>query len=134
MSGIDNFLGKWSLVPEKSDYGLGAPPKQGTYEIVQDGDTLTFLMDWIDQAGKHKSMSYSEICDGKLHPYTDSEMADQISLTLVSESILTSQARKGDMVVMDATRELLDKNLMKVTMSGPLPDGTHYQNIAFYEK
>ncbi|MFK7803590.1 MAG: hypothetical protein AB8G95_18285 [Anaerolineae bacterium] len=134
MSRLEKFLGNWSLIPEKSDYGLGQPPQQGTYEIVADGKKVTFLMDWIDHEGEHKTMSFSEICDGQLHPYEAPGPVDQISLTLVDEANLNSLAKNGDVVVMNATRELLSEKLMKVTMSGPLPDGGDYRNIAFYEK
>ena len=134
MSGLEKFLGKWTLVPEKSDYGLGQPPQSGTYEIVQEGERVSFLMDWIDHEGEHKTMSFSEVCDGKLHPYEGEGPVDQISLTLEGDSFLNSQARAGGAVVMDATRELLSETSMKVIMGGPLPDGTAYQNIAFYEK
>lgn len=134
MSGLDKFIGKWSLIPEKCDYELDQPPQRGTYEIVVDGERVTFLMDWIDSVGEHKTMSFSEICDGQLHPYEAPGPIDQISLTLVDEVSLSSMAKAGDVVVMNATRELLSEKLMKVTMSGPLPDGGDYRNIALYEK
>ena len=134
MSVLDKFLGKWRLIPERSDYGLGPPPRSGTYEIVKEGDSITFLMDWIDHEGEHKTMSFSEVCDGELHPYEGEGPVDQISLSLEGDSFLNSQAIAGGGVVMDATRELLSDTLMKVIMGGPLPDGSTYRNIAFYEK
>lgn len=131
---VEKFLGKWTIDSERSEYQLGDPPKQGTYEIVQEENKLTFLMDWIDQADEHKQMSFSEICDGEFHPYEASEAIDEIKLELLDGPILESLAKKGEMIVMTAQRELLSDSLMKVTMGGPLPDGTAYKNVAFYEK
>lgn len=131
---LNRFLGKWTLIPEKCEYGVGEPPKQGTYEIIAEDDQVTFLMDWIDHFGEHKTMSFSEVCDGQLHPYDGPGLVDQIILTLDGENVLSSVAKSGDVLVMNATRELKSDNLMRIVMSGPLPDGSEYQNIAFYEK
>lgn len=134
MTKIDKFLGKWELVSDQSEYDLGTPPTAGTYEIIQDGDQLTFNMAWIDAEGQDHQMAYSEICDGQFHPYANTEIADEICLTLQSDTVLASVAKKNDAVVLSAKRVLESDSDLKVIMSGPLPNGRIYHNIAFYKK
>ncbi|MEM8862715.1 MAG: hypothetical protein AAGD96_30770 [Chloroflexota bacterium] len=131
---IEKYLGKWIMDTSRSNYQLGDPPQKGTYDIIQEDDRLVFLMDWVDQAGDQKQMSFSEICDGEFHPYHNSPAVDEIQLQLMDGPILQSLAKKDGIIIMEAQRELLSEQLMKVTMGGPLPDGSSYQNISFYEK
>lgn len=134
MPKIDNFLGKWKMLPEMSVYAAGEPPKSGTYEIVQDGKKLTFIMDWVDAAGEAKHMAYSEICDGQFHPYTDAPIADEICLTLESDHILKSVAKLAGKVKLTAIRETTPQGQLKVTMSAKTPDGTPFGNHSTYQK
>ena len=131
---LEPFLGKWKLISERCRYEIGEPPQKGTYEILRDGDRLTFLMDWVDQAGEGKQMSFSEICDGTFHIFEDSPAVDEIKLSLLDAANLQSLAKKDGVIIMTADRELQTNRLLKVTMGGPLPDGTNYSNISFYEK
>lgn len=131
---LKKFLGKWTLIPEKCSYQLGQPPQSATYEIIQDGRQLSFLMDWVDHTGAHQQMSFSEICDGDFHPYEGIDTVDEIQLSLLEGPNLQSLAKKNGKIIMTASRQLISANLLKVTMGGPLPDGDAYTNISFYEK
>lgn len=133
MAKIDGFLGKWQMLPEESDYAAGVPPKSGTYEILRNGDKLTFIMNWVSDTGKSQHMAYSEICDGQFHPYTDAPIADEICLTLQSDTILHSVARLNGKVALKAIRQLKANQLI-VTMSANLPDGTPFENHSVYKK
>lgn len=134
MPKIDGFLGKWQMQPELSAYEVGEPPQSGTYEIVQDGHKLTFIMDWVDAKDQAQHMAYSEICDGQFHPYTDAPIADEICLILKSDTVLESTARLASEVKLAATRTLVAGNKLKVTMSANLPDGTPFSNHSLYIK
>jgi len=134
MKGIDTFLGKWMLNPDRSNYELGEPPQSGTYEILEKDQILTFKMAWKDSAGDHHEMEYSEICDGKFHEYPVKEIADELCLRLKSESLLESIAKKGGKIVLSAKRELITDTEMKVTMSGRMPEGKSYDNVSWYSK
>jgi len=131
---IDNFLGRWALLPEQANYEFGVSPFSGTYEIIKEGETLTFNMDWVDSEGKAQSMSYSEICDGKFHEMKITSIADELCLSLKSSTILQSIAKKNDEVILSATRELITPNTLKVTMSGTLPEQGSYNNVSIYTK
>lgn len=135
MPQIDKFLGKWTLEQDQSNYELGQPPQKGTYEISLLGDSkVQFGMNWTDQAGQTHSMSYAEVADGQVHAYDKQAIADEICLALESDTVLKSVAWKEGVVVLTAVRELLTDNKMKVVMSGTLPDGRQYSNVAFYKK
>ena len=134
MVSIDKFLGKWELVADASEYKLGSPPSSGTYEIIADGDNLTFKIAWSDSEGNDHEMAYSEICDGEFHDYPFIEIADEICLSLKSDNLLESAAKKKGEIVLSAKRELISDSLLKVTMSGPLANSTVYSNVALYKK
>ncbi len=130
----DKFLGKWEFVPDQSTYEMGSPPLSGTYEIVQDGEKLIFKMVWRDVDGESHELAYSEVCDGKFHAYPHSDIADEICLRLKRDDLLTSSAKKNGEIVLSAERELISDADLKVTMSGLLPDGSDYRNVAMYKK
>ncbi|HKJ28051.1 MAG TPA: hypothetical protein VJ965_10460 [Anaerolineales bacterium] len=132
MTGIENFLGKWMFIPERAAYEFGPPPKSGTYEILQDGQTLMFNIAWVDDKGEAQAVSYAEVCDGEFHDYPVKQAADEICLSLKHAALLESEARKGGRVVLSAKRELVSEDEMKVTMSGDRPDGSPYRNVSWY--
>lgn len=134
MPKIDGFLGKWIMQPELSDYSEGEPPKSGAYEIVQDGDKLTFIMDWVDAAGEAKHLAYSEICDGQYHPYTDAPIADEICLTLKSDTVLESIAKLNGEVKLSAIRTLSANGQLKVSMSAQTAAGKPFTHYSIYQK
>ena len=133
MPTVDKFLGLWEFQPDEARYELGAPPRAGSYEIIAAGAKLTFLMKWVDQAGEAHEMAYSEQCDGQVHAI-EAPTADQMSLTLKSDTVLESVAFKDGVTVMTASRELLDGDTLEVIMGGPLPDGSHYRNRSIYKR
>lgn len=134
MPKIEGFLGKWQMQPALSNYELSEPPKSGTYEIVQDGNKLAFIMDWVDAASEAQHMAYSEICDGQFHPYTDAPIADEICLTLKSDTQLESVAKLNGEVQLSAIRTIIDNHQLKVTMSAKTPDGKPFSNHSIYIK
>ena len=134
MANIDKFLGKWELVAGQAKYELGPPPSAGTYEIIADGDRLIFKMAWTDGEGNDHEMAYSEVCDGEFHDYPSAEIADEICLSLKSDKLLESSAKKNGEIVLSAKRELVSDSDLKVTMSGSLPNGAVYSNVAMYKK
>jgi len=93
LDNIVNFLGKWHLVPENSQYEFGEPPKSGTYKILQKDNTLTFVMNWVNSQGEKQAVEYSEICDGKFYDYPVKEIADEIRLSLKNDALLESEAK-----------------------------------------
>lgn len=46
---LEGFLGMWQLVPERSVYSAGGPPKQATYVISGHQQELVFTIAWVDQ-------------------------------------------------------------------------------------
>ena len=74
----------------------GSNARGFTYEILAEDQDLTFKMNWLDSAGATQAMEYSEVCDGFFHEHPVKEIADEIYLTLVWETLLESIARKLD--------------------------------------
>jgi hypothetical protein len=135
MSKPTNFYGKWVFQPEQANYELGAPPKEGRYEVRQEGNVLRFIMDWVDSTDKSFHMIYETIPDGAAHPYENPAMADTVTTTLIDANTLDSVTRKGEAILVSARRTLSqDGKVMEVSMSGNKPDGSNYVNRSVYLK
>jgi hypothetical protein len=132
---IEPFLGTWILDAGVSDYELGAPPQQGTYQLVPEGDQVAVVMDWTDAAGKDFHMVYYMTPDGVDHPYTDSPAVDAIVTTPVDARTLDTISKKDGNTVAVGRRELSeDGKTMRVIQSGKMPDGTSFSNVAIYRR
>lgn len=132
---ITPFLGIWAFDPAQSDYQLGAPPQQGTYQLVPEGEQIAVAMDWTDAAGKDFHMVYFMIPDGQDHPYPDSPAVDAIQTTLLDARTLETLSKKDGKIVASGLRELADDGkTMRVIQSGVTPDGQTFANVALYHK
>lgn len=129
------FFGVWTLNREQSQYQLGQPPLHGLYTIEPDGDALKVTMAWTAADGQSHEQVYYGVPDGKNYPYTDNPAVDTIVMTLVDAHTLDTAALKDGKAISYARRLLSeDGQTMTVTMSGVLPQGGEYTNIAIYEK
>jgi hypothetical protein len=128
------FLGKWTLSTKESIYQLGQPPDKGTYLIEDEGDKIKVTMDWTAVDGKSFHQLYFGVLDGEDHPYHDNPMIDSMSMTLVSNRRMDSDAKKDGEVVSYATRELSeDGHVMTITMMNYTLTGT-FTNVAIYKR
>src|SRR5579875_2376574 len=55
----DPFLGTWKLDHGKSKYSTGAPPREMTIRIEQQGESLIIEAEGVDENGARLSVKYS---------------------------------------------------------------------------
>ncbi|CAG0953877.1 MAG: hypothetical protein IT322_14515 [Anaerolineae bacterium] len=131
---IKPFLGRWVLLADRSEYQLGQPPQEGFYTLEANQTQLKVTMAWVAADGKSFEQTYNAIPDGQDHPYPDNPAVDTISMTVVNETRLDSDAKKNQQVISYAVRQLMDEGrLMKIEMITYLPQGT-FTNTAFYAR
>ena len=131
----DRFLGAWILVPESCDYQQSEPPRSGTYSIEETADGLRFDMSWVDDEGEAHTASFSAAADGKPAPFDGGDLADALSVTLVSSRELNSSAFWRGKERMVAQRQLDEGgNAMRVVQLVRLPDGTTLANTSVYRR
>jgi hypothetical protein len=117
------FEATWRLVPERSVYQHGAPPRDGTYRIAAVPGGLSFTLDWHDADGAAHHAEFSLTWDGEV----------PASLELVDEATLNTTVEKGDVVVAHASRRLSpDGNELEIVQSGVDAQGRRFENRAWY--
>lgn len=130
-----DFLGIWELEVESCAYEQSEPPLEG-HQIITDGPQgLAFQMSWTDRGGDMHSYTFAGIPDGKARPFAGGDLADAISVTLVSDTELKVSALLTGRELMTA-RYLLDADGMHLDLiqAVHLPDGSTPANIARYRR
>ncbi|MFN8441320.1 MAG: hypothetical protein U0175_11145 [Caldilineaceae bacterium] len=131
---LDNFIGTWQLIPERSIYSAGGPPKSATYQISGNQAELTFTIQWIDQNDKPFHVSYRCVPDGARHSDPSTPTVDQIQTELIDHNLQTL-SYKDDKLVAIADRKLsADSNELEVTQKYLRPDGGELNILQFYSK
>ena len=129
------FLGTWQLIPESCVYEQGDPPRSGSYEIREEGETLVFSMRWEDAMGQHHHLSFSGRPDAVAAPFDAGELADSLSVTAVSSRELNTSAYLRGKEIMVAQRQLDDTLMaMRITQVVRLAGGTSLFNTSVYRR
>ncbi len=132
---ITDFLGMWVLDVATCQYEQGDPPQSGSYEITQNGDTLTFRMSWVDAEGDAHDMSFSGKPDGVPVPFDGGPLADSLSISLPKDDQLDSAAFLDGQELMRASRILsADHASLDILQVVKLPDGSTPTNRATYRR
>jgi hypothetical protein len=94
-----NFLGTWKLVPERSSYSPGFPPKSlvNTIEAVDAG--LKVISDGIDAKGKATHFEWTAKFDGKDYPVKSDPSRDAVSIKQFDDYTLELTNKKAGKVV-----------------------------------
>lgn len=129
------FLGIWTLIPESCDYEQGEPPVEATYRISEDGDTLVFVMHWVDDKGETHQLQFSGPPNGEPMPFNGGELADALVVTAVSARELTTSALSKGQELMIAQRQLDETGTaMRITQIVRFLNGSTESNVGVYRK
>lgn len=131
----NKFIGEWILQPEKSLYDVGKAPLNATYSFrsIENGK-LEVLIDWQNFDESEQSISYVINPDGCMYEYDGGEVADMVKAEFISQNILETSVFKNGRLVAFASREILDKNEMKVVQTSYTPDGSKFDKVQFYKR
>jgi hypothetical protein len=134
-SNEDAFVGVWELLPDRSKYQFGYPPRSGLYSIRRENDEYHITMEWVSSEGEEHNMSYVGIPDGVDYAYANPAIADTVSMTRVDSQILDSTTKKDGKVFAHARRVLsADQKTMTVIQSSFTPHGRAYSNASVYRR
>jgi hypothetical protein len=116
--------GSWLLLPERSRYQHGEPPRRGTYAIAPAAGGLAFTLEWEDSKGAHRA-------EFRLHYDRDQPG----SLEWVDDFTLNTTVERGDLIVEHASRQLSeDGQSLHIVQRGFTSDGRAFVNEAFYSR
>ena len=133
--GCQGFLGNWKLMPGSCVYEQGKPPLDGSYQIAAKGKTLQFSARWTDSDGLSHEMAFFGRPNGVAMPFNGGDLADALSVELVSDRQLDTTAWLNGNPVMIAKRTLSDSGRqMTISQTVNLPDGSTPTNWSTYER
>jgi len=130
-----NFIGKWELLSNKSEYAKGIPPKSAFYEFRKEkNNSIGISINWLDYKGKSFEINYQIMPDGQLQKLKSQEIAGEIMSEFVSALQLNSSIYKNETIVAFTTRTIDKEGVMKVVQRFYPQEGSPYENIQYYRK
>lgn len=130
-----NFIGKWSLIPERSEYERGDPPVAATYAFEYgSGASLDVSISWINKQGKVFELHFNLTPDGRRRDYPQSQIAEEVMAEFDGPNVLNSWSYKDGKTLAFATRIIESDGLMKVVQRIYPPYGGFYENVQYYSR
>lgn len=131
---LQDFLGKWQLVPERSVYSAGGPPKQATYAISGNQQALVFTIDWVDQSDKPLHVVYTCVADGKRHKTDILPTVDEMQTTLIDNNLQTLSYKDGAVTAIADRKLAADGQELEVLQRYLRLDGSELTILQFYTR
>ena len=132
---LDPFIGTWILDTEESEYEQGEPPKSATLKIANNFGVAEFTMNTVSSDGEISNDNFTAMPDGPEIKLGKSGLVDAMRLYFKPDGTLVSEARRGQITLMTAEREVSeDKRTLTVTQTVHLVDVGSYTNTAVYHR
>lgn len=131
-----NFISSWQLFPEKGIYELGNRPKSGIYKIeaTDSKKEIAISSNWVTLENQAFSTAYKMFADGDLHPFADTDIADEVKTVFVDAICFETYFYKNKEVILEVVHQLLPNGYLSVTQKGLTPQQQTYVNTEIYHK
>jgi Protein of unknown function (DUF2452) len=131
-----NFIASWQLFPEKGTYEYGNRPKSGIYKIEPSNNKKEIIisMNWVTLENQAFASTYPLIADGDLHPFNDTEFAENIKADFIDALNFETCFYKNGQLVLEVFNELLPNGYLKITQKGFTENRKPYTNTEIYHK
>ena len=131
-----NFISSWQLFPEKGIYELGNRPKSGIYKIeaTDSKKEIAISSNWVTLENQAFSTAYKMFADGDLHPFADTDIADEVKTVFVDAICFETCFYKNKEVILEVVHQLLPNGYLSVTQKGLTPQQQPYVNTEIYHK
>jgi Protein of unknown function (DUF2452) len=134
LSNAYNFIGSWQLVPERSVYNIGIPPKSLIIRIEEKGDLLQLEMNWFTHDDQTLHTAYSIDGTGKSYPFEYPDVADTIQVAFVGSHEMTITATKSDAAIFVNKYVINNKGLLELTQTGKNEKGEALQKFEIFHR
>lgn len=141
------FLGSWILDTSSCKFEQGDAPQAGSYQVVEQAAlsetsstkaqtvSLLFRTQWIDSEGTSQSAEFSGVPDGTPAPFNGGDLADALTVSIVSRRELNSAAFYKGQERMTVSRQLDDTSgALRLIQTVKLPNGERPTNISIYRR
>lgn len=131
-----NFIGSWQLFPEKGTYGSGQRPKSGIYKIeaTESKKEISISTNWVTLENQAFASSYSVIADGDVHPFNDTDVADEVKTVFISSICFEVYFYRNTEQVLVVIHQLMPNGYLSVTQKGSTTEQHSYTNTEVYHK
>ena len=131
-----NFISSWQLFPEKGTYELGNRPKSGIYKIeaTDSKKEIAISSNWVTLENQAFSTAYKMFADGDLHPFADTDIADEVKTVFVDAICFETYFYKNKEVILEVVHQLLPNGYLSVTQKGLTPQQQTYVDTEIYHK
>ena len=131
-----NFISSWQLFPEKGTYELGNRPKSGIYKIeaTDSKKEIAISSNWVTLENQAFSTAYKMFADGDLHPFADTDIADEVKTVFVDAICFETYFYNNKEVILEVVHQLLPNGYLSVTQKGLTPQQQTYVNTEIYHK
>lgn len=130
----DPFTGTWKLNPDKTKYTTGAPPKELTAVIEQQGANIQVTATGTYDDGSPLSVKYTIPAKGGVGTVQEGDF-DGISAKMVSSHVREMHYMKGGKEI--RTRRMVlsaDGKTMQTTVKGTNAAGKEVAGVDFFDK
>ncbi|MEJ8475792.1 hypothetical protein [Roseibium algae] len=132
---IEPFLGTWILDASENDFEQGEAPKSATLKIEDNFGMAIFSMNTVSADGEVTNDNFEAMPDGPEVKLGKSGLVDAMRLVFETDQKLVSEARRGGLTIMKATRELSDDGCtLTVTQTVHLVDVDSFTNVSVYRR
>lgn len=132
---IAPFLGTWLLDLDDSEFDQSDLPRSGQCRIEEEFGLVTIRMMLVTAEGETVEGEMAAIPGGPGQRLSQSGLADRLLLFFEGDRTLTSEAKRGDEVLMTARRRLSeDGRTLEIEQSVNVPGQGEVVNTAIYRR
>ncbi|SDU39977.1 hypothetical protein [Stappia sp. ES.058] len=132
---IAPFLGTWILDRDESEFDQSDLPRSGRCTIEEEFGLVCIRMTLITADGETLEGEITGVPGGTGQRLSESGLADRLFLYFEDDHTLTSQAKRGDLVLMTAKRMLAeDGRSMEIEQTVEVPGEGPIVNTGLYRR
>lgn len=130
---MEKLIGKWEMVPEKTEAPIKALRRNNTYTIKKvEKNKMMIQSEWVTTDNKSGFVGYTVQADGI--PRRDFSSDTKMVAKFRGKNVLTTSKFKDDQVESMVIREVLDSGEMRLTKIDVSPKGEQVKYIQYYKK
>ncbi len=134
MFSMYNFWGSWQLIPEKSIYTIGIPPKSMICKMDNLDNLIGINFNWYTHEGESYNTSYHASNVDNTIDFDHADIADTIKTELLNNYTFLATAYKTDELIFENKFEINSKGLLIITQKYFDSNGEAQQKVDTYHK
>ncbi|PWJ43965.1 hypothetical protein [Sediminitomix flava] len=132
---IDEFVGKWILIPERSVFQNNSPSLSGVFKCkLLDIHALEVEFNWVDYANQPHFLEYHMVVDATIRPFFPPELFDGICTEMIGKHQLMFSLYMKDTLFSKTKLEIQAEDILKMDECIFLMNGDTLRNVQYFQK